>query len=207
MAKKIIALILIMSTATIIGCSKSDNVATTRAIATRDISNNHQEVNQKKALRLYNKYLPKLKTIFEEHSLNAKNLNENIDDTEFVSRLVYNKTEGNIDNTIDNNIETIWYGLMYDDNNTIESLSCYVEYNINNIKEDGNGIVIRDTVVYDIGKIFFRNTTFNNDIVSAIDDCITTETVEQLMFEYKKGTVELSIRQDRLIFNINLNVS
>lgn len=200
MAKKIIALILIMSTATIIGCSKSDNVATTRLIATRDISNNHQEVNQKKALRLYNKYLPKLKTIFDEYSLNPKNLNENIDDKEFVSRLVYNKTE---DDT-ESNIDTMWYGLIYDKNNLVESLNLYVDCNISNVNEE---YIIRDTFISDIGKIFFKHTTFNNDVLSAIDNFVTTETVEPVILEYKKGTVELVVRQHRLTMNISLNLS
>lgn len=200
MAKKIIALILIMSTATIIGCSKSDNVATTRLIATRDISNNHQEVNQKKALRLHNKYLPKLKTIFDEYSLNPKNLNENIDDKEFVSRLVYNKTE---DDT-ESNIDTMWYGLIYDKNNLVESLNLYVDCNISNVNEE---YIIRDTFISDIGKIFFKHTTFNNDVLSAIDNFVTTETVEPVILEYKKGTVELVVRQHRLTMNISLNLS
>lgn len=200
MAKKIIALILIMSTATIIGCSKSDNVATTRLIATRDISNNHQEVNQKKALRLYNKYLPKLKTIFDEYSLNPKNLNENIDDKEFVSRLVYNKNE---DDT-ESNIDTMWYGLIYDKNNLVESLNLYVDCNISNVNEE---YIIRDTFISDIGKIFFKHTTFNNDVLSAIDNFVTTETVEPVILEYKKGTVELVVRQHRLTMNISLNLS
>lgn len=200
MAKKIIALILMMSTATIIGCSKSDNVATTRLIATRDISNNHQEVNQKKALRLYNKYLPKLKTIFDEYSLNPKNLNENIDDKEFVSRLVYNKTE---DDT-ESNIDTMWYGLIYDKNNLVESLNLYVDCNISNVNEE---YIIRDTFISDIGKIFFKHTTFNNDVLSAIDNFVTTETVEPVILEYKKGTVELVVRQHRLTMNISLNLS
>lgn len=203
MTKKIIALMLMISTATIIGCSKSDDVATTRLIATRDISNNHQEINQKKALKLYNKYLPKLTTIFDAYNLNPRNLNENIDDTEFVSRLVYNKDE----DEIENNIDTMWYGLIYDEHNLIESLNFYVDCNISNIKDDCNSIAIRDMFISDIGKIFFRHTTFNKDILSAIDNCLTTKTVEPVVFEYRKGTVEVVVRQNKLIMNISLNLS
>lgn len=203
MAKKIIALILMISTAALIGCSKSDNVANSRSIVANDTSNNNIEVNQKKALKLYNKYLPKIKAVFDTYGLNAKNLNENIDDTEFVSRLVYNKSEDDVDNSI----ETIWYGLVYDENNLIESVNFYVDCNISDIKEESKGVELRDTFISDIGKIFFKNTTFNKDVVSAVDNFLTTETVEPVAFQYKKGNVELVVRQHKLTMNISLNLN
>lgn len=203
MAKKIIALILMISTAALIGCSKSDNIANSRLIVANDTSNNNIEVNQKKALKLYNKYLPKIKAVFDTYGLNAKNLNENIDDTEFVSRLVYNKSEDDVDNSI----ETIWYGLVYDENNLIESVNFYVDCNISDIKEESKGVELRDTFISDIGKIFFKNTTFNKDVVSAVDNFLTTETVEPVAFQYKKGNVELVVRQHKLTMNISLNLN
>ena len=203
MAKKIIALILMMSTATIIGFSKSDNAVTGRMSIIDDASANNQEINQKKALKLYNKYLPKVKAIFDKYGLITKNLNENIDNHEFVSRLVFNKSEDDDDKSI----ETIWYGLIYDENNLIESLNFYVDCNISNIKEEVERVAMKDIFLADIGKIFFRNTTFNEDVTSAVTSFLNTETVEPVIFEYRKGSVEIVIREHKLTMNINLNLN
>lgn len=205
MTKKIIAIIFMISTAAIIGCSRYEKGVANRSIIVNNgtDSNVSGSINQRKALKLYNKYLPKVRATLDKYGLTTKNLNENVSDTEFVSRLVFNKDEDDIDN----NIETIWYGLSYDENNLIESLNFYADCNINNLEIESDNVLIQDTLLSDIGKIFFKNTSFNKDFISAIDEFLNTETVEPIIFQYKKGSVEIVVRQNKLTMNVNLNLN
>lgn len=207
MKKILVASLIVSASLSIISCSSpnivSDKSANSSDTTISNADNNISDtgVNQKKALKQYKRYMSKIKSIFDDKGLDMKNLNENVDDKGFVSRILHDDEEENL-----NEIDKIWYGLTYDENNMISHLGLYLDYNINIEDMTDKNLMIKGTIIEDIGNVFFKRTTYNADIENAINHYLTTSNVEPVELNYKKGKVEVVVRQNKLSINIDLNL-
>ena len=207
MKKILVASLIVSASLSIISCSSpnivSDKSANSSDTTISNADNNISDtgVNQKKSLKQYKRYMSKIKSIFDDKGLDMKNLNENVDDKGFVSRILHDDEEENL-----NEIDKIWYGLTYDENNMISHLGLYLDYNINIEDMTDKNLMIKGTIIEDIGNVFFKRTTYNADIENAINHYLTTSNVEPVELNYKKGKVEVVVRQNKLSINIDLNL-
>ena len=196
----IIASILLSS----VGCSVKNDMEvnnTNRSIILEDdATQTYNSIDQKKALRLYKKYLPKVIKLFESKGMSIKNLNENKEETDMVSRIVVGSY-----NDLEVNYEPMWFGITYDDDNLISEVGMYIEYPIN-IDEIDADLSFKNTMLQDIENLFFKNESFLNDIKTTVCDYKIDDISEINMCEYKKGKAEISMGQHKINIKINLNL-
>lgn len=201
MLKKIIALALVAIFISASGCSRDKDISKINKNPiqdkTRMISNN--DANQETILKKYEKYLPKIQKVLEDYGIEAKNLNENANDIDFVSRLVFESEEMKLNS----NVKTFWFGIVYDENNIAENLNLYLEYNLDE-EYNNEGIANCSELIADIGKVFFKFTSFSRDVNSTIETLYKSKSSEHIILEYKKGFVEIMYKQDSIVFNISI---
>lgn len=204
MKKVLLASILATVLLSFVGCSaenEADGVVAARSIVMEDASSqSNNSIDQRKALKLYNKYLPKVISILENKGLTIRNLNENKEDTTMVSRIVVDNT-----NDLEENSESMWFGVVYDDENLIKEVGMYIEYplDFNNVNGDLN---LKNTLLQDIENLFFKNESFLDDVTSTIKTYDINNISEVITYGYKKGNVEIGIGHDKVTIKINLTL-
>lgn len=202
MLKKILTLVLMTVVVSTSGCLDSKNLNNNPVGAKRIVDESSvNNINQKHALKKYNKYFNKIKSMLEENNFEVKNLNEDLNNINFVSRLI---VENNINNEI-SNIESLWYGLLYDENNLIKSLNLYISYDLGENYKDNN-FSIKFDLIENIGDILFKFTSFNKDVNGVVNKLIDSNNNESVKLEYRTGTVEMSLKQEKIEFNIDINI-
>lgn len=206
MKKKIIVSIMTFASLLTVGCAtKNDMNNNLRSVATpMSLDNNGENsspIDQEQAMKIYKKYSSKIKKLYKKYGIEVRNLNESSIDSGFITRLMYLDEEGANDC-----LNSTWYGLIYDKNDNISEVGMLVEGKPDRYIDSTGNFSIKKTIYEDIGNIFFKNTSYKDDIEGAIDMLIKSDGSDISIFEYKNGFIEVSASKDKISMKINLFV-
>lgn len=174
---------------------KNNNDATSaRAI---DVAH-YVEVEKEDIIKIYQKYNSLVSDIYNKYNLDFKKLNESEEDLDFSSRLVCMDVEE------PSNIKNTWFGIVYDEENNPKEISFYVDGEYEDYNTSENVFSIKNTLIEDVGDLFFPHTKFKSDIERFFNDVTSEPGVNSSTFAYKKGIVTASINGGKISIKLNL---
>lgn len=155
-------------------------------------------MDEEDVFRAYKKYKDSISDIFEKYHLDYKNLKEDKNDSEFVSRIVCMDDEelANIDDT--------WFGIIYDDEDIPIEVVFYLEGEFDLYLDSDKSFTIKNTLIDEVGDVFFPRTKFNKDVEGFFNNASSDPGSNTAEFIYKKGSVIVSLNGNKVSFKFNL---
>lgn len=156
------------------------------------------DVKQEDIVKIHQKYNSLISDIYDNYSLDFKRLNECEEDSEFVSRLVCMDIENN------GGIKNTWFGIVYDEDNNPKEIGFYVDGDYNDFVNEKGNFTIKDTLIQDVGNLFFARSKFKSDIEDFFSEVSSEPGTNSKVFVYKRGIVTASVNGGRMSLKINL---
>lgn len=169
-------------------------------ISARAINADYEiEIEKEDIMKIHKKYNTSVSDIYNKYQLDFKNLNESTEDSNFISRIVCMDVENY------ENIENTWFGIVYDENNNPKEIGFYLDGDFESYLNSDGEFSIKDTLIEDIGNLFFARSKFKSDIETFFNDGSSEPGLNSAKFIYKKGIVTATINANKISLKINLN--
>lgn len=169
-------------------------------ISARAIDANYEiELEKNEIMTLHKKYSVLVSEIYSKYELDIKDLKEDNEDSELISRIVCME----VDNY--EKLKNTWFGIVYDEENNPKEISFYLDGEYNSYLNSDDKFAIKGTIIEDIGNLFFARSEFKNDVEGFFNNASSEPGLNSATYLYKKGMVTLSINGDKISLKINLN--
>lgn len=168
-------------------------------VSSRNIDVDNVNVMDKDDIeKVYKKYKNLVSDVLEKHQLEVKNLNEDVNDLDFVSRIV------SIDIKDFKGVDNTWFGIVYDDEDNPKEISFYLDGDFDSYSTSNNGYTIKNTLIEDIGDIFFPHSKFIKDVEDFFYNVSPEPGLNTVDYFYKKGSLRIALNGDKISFKMNI---